>query len=184
VNKDDLRSGGDRIIVRDNVFMNSIGNTAVKVSASIDKTVYKWGEPISMAFRLENVGDTTLNFTDGDYFDVCAYNVATSVYDKTGSLEKAALYLYRSTSPRHRFPAQLRPGETILQTLTLMDDGSTPFMIRQLDGPMVLTTNTWWNSSLGPGEWVIHGGVESWPLEFGAKCGESVIMITDEKWQR
>ena len=183
VSKDDLESGGGMITLRDNVFMNSIGNTAVKVSASIDKTVYKWGEPISMVFHLENVGDTTLNFSDRDYFKICAYNVATSVY-KDGSLEKAVLYVYRPTSPRHRFPAQLRPGETMLQTLTLMDDGSTPFMIRQLDGPMVLSTNTWWNSSLGPGEWVIHGGVQSWPLEFGAKYGEGAVMITDEKWQR
>jgi len=177
VSKDFYESDGVEITVIDSWFANSRKYAAVKVNATLEKTVFKWGEPISMHFRPENVGEETLNFSDSDGFHI----IATEYTEETA--EKSVLYEYKPASQEYHFPSTLRPGEAIEQTLTLLGDGSTPFSILISEETKSIRTGTWWNQSLNPGEYWMTGNLRSPSLDFSIECGGGAITITDEKWQ-
>lgn len=155
-----------------------LGKTAVRLSQPITKTEFKWGEPISMTLRLENVGNETLNFFEIDHFYITAYEYGRETE------ESFTLYKYIPTLPEFRFPLKIEPGGAIVQTLTLRNDGSTPFSILRIEGPKVIHTNTWWNTSLEPGKYWIHGSINSRALSLSFGCGPKyVATISEEKWQ-
>jgi len=167
-----------KITVLNTEFIGPKKYTALKVNATISKTEYKWGEPISMTFRLENVGEETLNFfsngTDG--FNIIAH-------ENGAPKENVTLYWYKPTLPEFRLPPELGPGEVVVQTLTLLSDGLTPFSILRGEGPVVVRTNTWWNSSLNPGKYLIEGTFRTRALELATGCGTYLVTISQERWQ-
>jgi len=175
----DFFATGAKITVMDSWFARSRKYTAVKVNATISKTEYKWGEPISMTLSLENVGEETINFFSNgtDRFDIVAREYGK---DPEGNL---TFYRYSPTLPEFRFPSKLEPREAVVQTLTLLNDGSTPFLILRKEGTIVIKTNTWWNSSLNPGKYWLQSSIYSKQLELAVECGTYLVTISEERWQ-
>ncbi len=80
-------------------------NYPLSLSMTIDKTVFELGEPVKITFRLENIGNETLNlyFSDGnDAYDFIVYNESnTIVYRK----------YYDTLYPQVHTPSKMEPGE-------------------------------------------------------------------------
>jgi len=135
------------------------GNKAVRLSGSVSKTVFQQGEPISMTFRLENVGNETLTFLSNgtDRFVMQAYLgeavEGVPIYHSQGG--------YREPNPpEYHFPASLKPGEALVQT------------------------QTWRGPPLGAGRYVFAGDIWSPSNDILLMCVPYWnVTITEEKWQ-
>lgn len=180
VQKGGVPSKGSKIAVINSWLADSQPSIWLQGNATLNKTVLKWGEPLSVAFSLKNVGEATINFSslDKDRFRI------TPINSEANADGYHAIYSYDPTLPAFQLPAQLRPGEVITQTLTLRDDGSTPLRVSFQKGPTMLNrTNTWVNA-LPPGNYSLSAQFASRSLNLSFVCyGSSRITITDEKWQ-
>lgn len=103
----------------DNTEVGNGSRMALRITSSINKTRLRVGEPISVTFRLENIGNLTLYFSNNsnDKFIIRwgNYNIWNDLYlhDKT-------------IPPEYRFPPTIKPGEAFVQTLTWQNSPLPP----------------------------------------------------------
>ncbi len=152
---------GAKITVVNSWFAVSRPYTAVKINATINKTEFKWGEPITINFNLTNVGKSTLNFTKIDRFRVNVYEAK----NYTNWPESVTLYEYSIPLPEFYPPSELLPSEMIIRKITLLSDGSTPFSILRGHNKEWVRTNEWWNTSLPPKKYSFSFGIDSRTFE-------------------
>jgi len=92
----------------------AIGNgsrMALTVSSTLKTSTFQQGEPISVTFRLENVGNLTLAFSRNGTDKFIIASETANIWNQTYPYDEP-------TPPAYHFPPNLAPGQVFEQTLT------------------------------------------------------------------
>jgi hypothetical protein len=149
---------------------------ALRVNGFLNKTQVKYGEAISMIFRLENIGTLPLLFSEQgfDKFTILAHSYTTE--------EEESTVFYDNWNNSYRINWS---NPTLSDTTNLHRDTPVPveyhFPPRLEPGHVFIQTLTWQNPSLQPGKYSFQGQLNSKSLGIWIGCGGDTITVFGEE---